>query len=86
MVHFFRLFLSLVIMTSFAIASPQTSTIPNWFVLENRLYEAPLAVLVELNNLDISTWSDQQKVQYYDLLANAYLVFSNYESAESALT
>ena len=81
-----RFILWLVVLVSIANASALNRTIPNWFVLEHRLYESPLVVLDELKNTEITTWTDQQKVQYYDLLANAYVVFSDYESAELALT
>jgi diguanylate cyclase (GGDEF)-like protein len=67
-----------------AFAGP-TSSIPNWFKLEKKLFETPTEVLSQLTSLTIDSWTDKQKVQYFDLLAGAYLVLSEYELAREAL-
>ena len=86
MVRQFILSLSILIASSVAFAGPTSASVPNWFFLENRLYEEPQVVLQELLAINISTWADKQKVYYFDLLASAYLVLSDYELAEEALS
>jgi len=74
---------------TFCIASLSCSdgfdTFPDWLALESRLLNEPNVVLKQLENTDISVWSDRQKVQYFNVLSDAYLIFSAYESAEKAL-
>jgi GGDEF domain-containing protein len=61
-----------------------TNAIPNWFTLENQLYQSPMDILEQLRSMDIESWTDKHKVQYFDLLSNAYVVLSDYPRAREA--
>ena len=75
----------LLILTFSTAVFAQSVNVPNWFALENRLYENPLEVLNTLSDLEIDSWTDKQKAQYFDMLTTVHFVFSNFDAAEKAL-
>lgn len=80
----FQSFIYFVLVSLMSQALAQSVNVPNWSTLEQRLYENPTEVLATLEDLNIESWTDAHKVQYYNLLTDTHFIFSEMDAAQAA--